>query len=332
MRGQSIMTAGVLDIFLELSPAATFLRDDNGVYLWVNRAFAQLYGVDDPTGMVGHDVFSFDPPAVAAQHLESDRRVLHSGVPEHRTVHLSHSGVYREAAGSHFRVALPEERKGVGGIYSDVTELGQTRDALQQAQVRISSLFERSSVALAVVAVNGTVREANAALCRLLGRDSSEMVGNALEALAGQEVNALLTAARGGRSARATVLVPLPGGLTRLAIATMAPEADRLTHVLALQPITSVPSTLRRPLSARDSRLLELIARGEDNASIAEQLHLSRQGLDYHIRRLRDRLRAGNRVELVSRAYAIGVLDLSTWPPAVTRPNSAQHAAYPASR
>lgn len=320
MHGRDVMTAEVLGVFLEHSPAAAFLRDDAGVYLWVNQSYADLYGVEDPRSMVGRDVFAFDPPLLATVYLESDRDVLRTGTALRHTLPLTRRDGTGEATGHRFRVPLPDDRTGVGGIYTDVTELHRTRDEVRRHQARHTSLFERSGVALAVLATSGVLREVNPAFAALVGRTPESATDVPLHDLLGPEgVRALLRPGdRAPVATRIPVGVRLPDGSVRPAVASTTKEPDGLTHVLALQPLTAASGPGATTLSDQEARLLEMLALGVDNATIATRMHLSRQGLDYHIRRLRHRLKALTRVELISRAYAAGVLDPSSWPPRVT--------------
>ncbi|OKI01397.1 hypothetical protein A6A06_19265 [Streptomyces sp. CB02923] len=69
--------------------------------------------------------------------------------------------------------------------------------------------------------------------------------------------------------------------------------------------------------SAVDARILEGIAAGLSTIPLASRLYLSRQGVEYHVTGLLRKLKAPNRAALVSRAYAMGVLTVGTWPPRV---------------
>jgi len=78
------------------------------------------------------------------------------------------------------------------------------------------------------------------------------------------------------------------------------------------------PAAARPALSALAARVLEGVAAGDSSARLATRLHLSRQGVEYHVTALLRRLDAPNRACLVSRAYAMGVLRSDCWPPRVT--------------
>lgn len=56
-------------------------------------------------------------------------------------------------------------------------------------------------------------------------------------------------------------------------------------------------------LSERQNQILQGLARGLTDREIAQALDLTMHGVDYHLRRLRERFGARNRVELVQAAY-----------------------------
>ncbi|HEV7629005.1 MAG TPA: PAS domain-containing protein, partial [Streptomyces sp.] len=62
----------------DLSPAATFIRDLEGRYLWTNHAYAHLYGTT-PGNIIGKYLKDFDPPEDAAQFLALDREIVSQG-------------------------------------------------------------------------------------------------------------------------------------------------------------------------------------------------------------------------------------------------------------
>jgi len=68
-------------------------------------------------------------------------------------------------------------------------------------------------------------------------------------------------------------------------------------------------------LCERELAVLRLIAGGRTNAQIAAEPYLSNKSVGRCIGTLLQRTCAGNRAELVARAYVDGVLDRDTWPP-----------------
>ncbi|HET9379424.1 MAG TPA: PAS domain-containing protein, partial [Streptomyces sp.] len=58
--------------FADLAPAAAFIRDRNGRYLWANHSYAHLYGTT-PDRVAGSRIEDFDSPADAAQFRALDQ-------------------------------------------------------------------------------------------------------------------------------------------------------------------------------------------------------------------------------------------------------------------
>ncbi|MFJ9411276.1 LuxR C-terminal-related transcriptional regulator [Streptomyces sp. NPDC101393] len=79
----------------------------------------------------------------------------------------------------------------------------------------------------------------------------------------------------------------------------------------------AVVAPRKKLLSEIDARILEGIAGGLSTIPLASRLYLSRQGVEYHVTGLLRKLKVPNRAALVSRAYAMGVLTVGTWPPRV---------------
>jgi DNA-binding NarL/FixJ family response regulator len=75
--------------------------------------------------------------------------------------------------------------------------------------------------------------------------------------------------------------------------------------------------SLKPCLSKLDAQIIESIAAGERTTHIANKVYLSRQGVEYHVSKLLRYLRVPNRAALVAKAYAMGILAVGTWPPAV---------------
>jgi DNA-binding CsgD family transcriptional regulator len=70
-------------------------------------------------------------------------------------------------------------------------------------------------------------------------------------------------------------------------------------------------------LTDTEASVLAAAATGASTRQLAGRLYLSRQGVDYHIGALLRKFGVPNRTALISRAYALGVLSVGSWPPCV---------------
>ena len=71
---------------------------------------------------------------------------------------------------------------------------------------------------------------------------------------------------------------------------------------------STTPGAAARSFTNREMSILELVADGLTNAQIGEQLHISRYTVAQHVAKMLQRIGAINRTDLVSRAYAAGIL------------------------
>jgi PAS domain S-box-containing protein len=71
----------------------------------------------------------------------------------------------------------------------------------------------------------------------------------------------------------------------------------------------------RFALEPMAARILTLVAGGASTSAVARTVGLTVDGVTYHLSRLCRRLKVPNRTALVARAYVLGLLDATTWPP-----------------
>jgi len=70
-----------LTLFDHLPRAYLFVKDHRSRFVKVNPAFLSLHGIERASSVIGRTDFDFHPPAMAAQYVEEDRRVMDLGVP-----------------------------------------------------------------------------------------------------------------------------------------------------------------------------------------------------------------------------------------------------------
>jgi PAS domain S-box-containing protein len=194
------------------------------------------------------------------------------------------------------------------------------------------ALFDRGWTPTVVADPAGYVRDANPATGRLTGRPAESLAGVPLDHLLPPEACALLAGRRAARpdgyaDAMATVRRH-DGRRVPVRVVTWPAGAPGDGMICCLFPLVPVPAHhAAEPdhpyLTAPEARIVEGLALGLTNVELGRELHLSRQGLDYHIDRLRRKLGARSRAALVARAYVTGVLDPAAWPPHVRDPDPA---------
>ena len=69
----------MLQLFDYLPRVYLYIKNVQSRFMRVNQPFAQLHGFLNPADVVGKSDFDFHPPALAAQYVEEDRRVIDSG-------------------------------------------------------------------------------------------------------------------------------------------------------------------------------------------------------------------------------------------------------------
>ncbi|MFF3457612.1 PAS domain-containing protein [Streptomyces sp. NPDC002730] len=312
------------DAFADFAPAAAFIRDEDGRYLWTNHAYAHLYGTT-PGNVIGKHVQDFDSLADAAQFLALDREILsHGRSVRHTLTYHRSDGTSAYAAGHRFPV-LEGSQTCVAGIYVDITDYTRALDQRREAEESLHALRDHSGLPCALISAGGRIQQASAAAAELLQTRLSDLVGRRAHTVLAPapELDLLhrrwndLIARRRRRFETSAVLVDARGRQrrARLHLTTVGRSSTRAAEVWAVVTHQGLAHEAHPPLTASQIRILSLLAVGSSNGEIATSLHLSRQTVDYHLSRLRDLLGAATRPALVARAYVLGILSPQTWPP-----------------
>ncbi|MGI5335968.1 PAS domain S-box protein [Streptomyces sp. CA-181903] len=309
---------------VDLAPAAAFIRDGEGRYLWANHAYGHLYGTV-PDEVVGKYIEDLDEPADADQFRTLDQEILSRGTPVRHTVgYRRRDGSAGRAVGHRFPVR-ENAQTCVAGIYVDVTDHLRATVRWQEAEENLRALRDHSGLPCALLSANGRVVEASAAAAELFRLSPYDLVGRRAHTLLVPEPdpdrllrrwNGLI-ARRTRRVETSVVLVDAQGlrRRARLHLTTIGHSATRARHVWAVVTHQSLAHEAHAPLTAAQVRILSLLAEGSSNGDIATSLQLSRQTVDYHLSRLRQLLGAATRPALVARAYVLGILTPCAWPP-----------------
>ena len=71
----------ILDLFDQLPGIYMYVKDVHSRFVHANQVVCDIVGVAHPGMLIGKTDFDFFPPAVAAQYVEEDQRVIGSGKP-----------------------------------------------------------------------------------------------------------------------------------------------------------------------------------------------------------------------------------------------------------
>ncbi|WP_424187015.1 PAS domain-containing protein [Actinokineospora sp. G85] len=191
------------------------------------------------------------------------------------------------------------------------------------------SLFERSGLGIARLDADRRVVEANADLLNYSGRSLHDVRGREFADLIHPDVRAglerqmvkLVEGRRGRFTERVPVVLPdgtaVPTAMTAIAVRGDAASTTALLVIMRHAASPRAAGEQERVLTDVHARILEGMAAGLSTSQLASQLYLSRQGVEYHLSAMLRKLKAPNRIALISRAYTMGVLTVTSWPPRV---------------
>jgi DNA-binding CsgD family transcriptional regulator len=217
---------------------------------------------------------------------------------------------------------LPSDARGIGDRLADEGEFARA----------VAALFDHSGIGLAVLDPGSRIREANDAFCRYFGHNrcdllECEFTGMLHPRCRGRLLREL-TPLTLGHTLVMRRSVPLwtgeadfVGELTGIAMESRSQRWRMREIVILVKPDISrnsqAPVAAHKVLTDLDARILEGVAAGKSTVNLAAKLHLSRQGIEYHIGAMFRRFNVSNRTALASKAYAMGLLSASSWPPRV---------------
>jgi|GEM_PF-957852 len=187
-------TSRYFNSILDNSPAAIWAKDSNGVYLFANNAYREIFHVGNREieGCTDDDFF---PAEFAANFRTNDRRVIESQVTERMVEPVGGVGGVDYVVSVKF--PLFDEHRNVvaaGGICLDITEQLKMQDELKslndelekRVEERTAQLVDREQRFKAIVenmqggymqvGMDGTVQYANPGIVQILGYESVDEV------------------------------------------------------------------------------------------------------------------------------------------------------------
>ncbi|TLY28519.1 MAG: PAS domain S-box protein [Nitrospirae bacterium] len=169
--------------FMDNSPAAAFMKDEEGRYTYVNKLIEHRFNskASDWLGKTDYDLW---PAEIAKQFREHDRAVL----AQNKTMELYETAPDARGDQSHwlslkFPVKDSAGRRFLGGVSLDITDRKRAEEALRESQERFRSAFGSAAIGMALVAPDGRWLQVNRSLCEIVGYSEQELLGANFQAI-----------------------------------------------------------------------------------------------------------------------------------------------------
>ncbi|MFH1138261.1 MAG: PocR ligand-binding domain-containing protein [Pseudomonadota bacterium] len=168
-----------LKSILDGLPVPVFVKDEQGIYQHVNRAFAIFRGLKQEE-VVGKTVYDLYPPEFAEKYAQMDQELARQLVPlqEYDYETMSTDGAIRDVT----KIKAPwldqdGRFQGLIGVIFDITERLRTEADLTRAKEEWERTFDAVPDLIAILDSKCRLIRANQTLRRRLGLDLEQLVG-----------------------------------------------------------------------------------------------------------------------------------------------------------
>ena len=171
-----IADAGLVQV-LDHSPSIIFTKDLAGRYVFVNREFARVAGLER-SAIVGRTADEVFGRATGECVTKSDRRVLAEGRGIEVEDEFEVGGEPRAYHSSLFPLLGPDGSVcGVSGIMRDITERKRTEAALRDSEARYRDMFNATADALVLRDADFRIVDVNPAYLKMTGLPREQVIG-----------------------------------------------------------------------------------------------------------------------------------------------------------
>ena len=164
---------------LDNQPQLTWLKDCDGHFLAVNKAFADACGQPSPDAMVGKTDLDVWPLDLATAYRADDADVMRNGVQKVVEERIAAASGTRWVETYKSPVFAPDGSiVGTTGIARDITEQKKAIEARRQSERKFEQVFNLAPDPIAVNTMTGEVLYANEAFLKATGYDRDELLGH----------------------------------------------------------------------------------------------------------------------------------------------------------
>lgn len=163
-----------LRVFMENSPAISFMKDAEGKYVFVNGLIEQLLP-REPGELVGKSDAELWPPEVAQQLQTMDQLVF----TKEKSVEImaalpDQGGNSRDYLIYEFPIPDHQEKRVLGGVAVDITQRQAAEEALRQSEARYRNIFDNAVEGIFQSTAQGRYLNVNPAMAEMCGYGSPE--------------------------------------------------------------------------------------------------------------------------------------------------------------
>ena len=173
----------LLETVFDNIPAELYLRELDGTFVMMNKWGAEFYGAD-PSGMKGRLASEYDSGEEIEIGRQAQDRLLATGTPVVQEYNYTVGGRNLVVSNTIFPVRDAEGRiTRIGGFSTDVTELHNARQQMQQAQATLQSFVEQMPVGIHINRLgpggilDQTVEFLNENICKPYGLKMDRVIG-----------------------------------------------------------------------------------------------------------------------------------------------------------
>jgi PAS domain S-box-containing protein len=165
--------------FMENSPAAVFVKDDAGRYVYMNAAAEAVVGVPDWQGKTDEELL---PPATAREVRAYDARILESQAPAEFELKIGE----RQFHSTKFPLRDAGGRLLVGAVSMDVTEQARAAEELRRQREELRIVTDTMSAGVVRVSVDLKYVWVNRVFASWVGKPPGEIIGRPVGEVIGE--------------------------------------------------------------------------------------------------------------------------------------------------
>ena len=170
----------ILRALIDSFPDHIYIKDSEGKFMVVNRAFATFVGEEDADKVLGRSDSDFFPMELVAEYEEEDREVLRSGEPL-----MNKEGMRRMLDGEHRivvvnKIPLRDETGmpyAIVGMNRDVTDQRLAREAQLQSERQLEDIVDNSPAVIYLKSADGAYQLINRRYETLFGVKREDVLG-----------------------------------------------------------------------------------------------------------------------------------------------------------